>query len=125
MSLELQLSQLPTFYNRVDIIQQTAEQTIKDFDVFDYQITFSETEKTAYEELFDQILPLIGNLVINDYKKLMNILYRIDVNEDLIDQKLSTSNPTQFAEIITELVLERELKKVVIRNYYKNQQNET
>ena len=54
----------------------------------------------------------------------MGILYRIDVSEVVINQKLAESNPIQFAEIITELVLERELKKVVIRNYYKNQQNE-
>ncbi|MBL4624156.1 MAG: hypothetical protein JKY42_03310 [Flavobacteriales bacterium] len=54
----------------------------------------------------------------------MGILYRIDVGEDIINKKLTESDPSQFAEIITELVLERELKKVIIRNYYGNQQNE-
>ena len=124
MSLEVQLSQLPLFHNKIDIIQQTADQIIKDFEAFGYEITFSGKEKSAYQELFDQILPLIDDLIVRNYKKLMGILYRIDVSEVVINQKLAESNPIQFAEIITELVLERELKKVVIRNYYKNQQNE-
>ena len=55
----------------------------------------------------------------------MNVLYRIDVAENVINQELKNNNPSEFAAIITEIVLERELKKVVTRNYYKHQQKES
>jgi hypothetical protein len=123
MSLEIMLSDLSPFQKRMDIIQQTAEQTLKDFDAFGYEILFSNEPNEAYQELFNQILPLIDQLITRNYKKLMAILYRIDVGEDLINKHITKSDPSQFAEIITELVLERELKKVIIRNYYKNAAN--
>ena len=125
MSLKLELSQLLTFHNQLNIIQETADQTIKDFDAFGYEIIFSGKEESAYEELFKQLSPLIESLINNNYKKLMNVLYRIDVAEDVINQELKNNNPSEFAAIITEIVLERELKKVVTRNYYKHQQKES
>ena len=125
MSLKLQLSQLLTFHNQLNIIQETADQTIKDFDAFGYEIIFSGKEESAYEELFKQLSPLIESLINNNYKKLMNVLYRIDVAEDVINQELKNNNPSEFAAIITKIVLERELKKVVTRNYYKHQQKES
>ena len=123
MSLETTLSDLTPFQKRMDIIRQTAEQTIKDFDAFGYEISFSNDPEKAYQELQNQILPLIDQLITKNYKKLMSILYRIDVREDLINECVLQSDPSQFAKIITELVLERELKKVIIRNYYKNTAN--
>jgi hypothetical protein len=125
MSLKLELSQLLTFHNQLNIIQETADQTIKDFDAFGYEIIFSGKEKSAYEELFKQLSPLIESLINNNYKKLMNLLYRIDIAEDVINQELKNNNPSEFAAIITKIVLERELKKVVTRNYYKHQQKES
>ncbi len=125
MSIKLQLSQLHTFHNQLNIIQETADQIIKDFDAFGYKIIFSGKEKVAYEELFMQITPLIESLNNNNYKKLMNVLYRIDVPEEAINLKLKNSNSREFAAIITEIVLERELKKVITRNYYKHQQKES
>ena len=125
MSLKLELSQLLTFHNQLNIIQETADQTIKDFDAFGYEIIFSGKEESAYEELFKQLSPLIESLINNNYKKLMNVLYRIDVAEDVINQELKNNNPSEFAAIITEIVLQRELKKVVTRNYYKHQQKES
>ncbi|MBT6438128.1 MAG: hypothetical protein HOB26_04315 [Flavobacteriales bacterium] len=125
MSLKLELSQLLTFHNQLNIIQETADQTIKDFDAFGYEIIFSGKEESAYEELFKQLSPLIESLINNNYKKLMNVLYRIDVAEDVINQELKNNNPSEFAAIITKIVLERELKKVVTRNYYKHQQKES
>jgi len=125
MSIKLQLSQLHTFHNQLNIIQETGNQTIKDFDAFGYEIIFSGKEKSAYDELFKQITPLIESLIHNNYKKLLNVLYRIDVAEKVITPKLKNSNPRELAAIITKIVLERELKKVVTRNYYKYQQKES
>ena len=69
MSLKLELSQLLTFHNQLNIIQETADQTIKDFDAFGYEIIFSGKEESAYEELFKQLSPLIESLINNNYKK--------------------------------------------------------
>ena len=125
MSIKLKLSQLQIFHNRLNIIQETADQIIKDFDAFGYEIIFSGNEISAYEELFKQITPLIESLIHNNYEKLMNVLYRIDVVEKVITPELKNNNPRELAAIITKIVLERELKKVVTRNYYKQLQKES
>lgn len=80
MPLKQELSQVLICHNQLHIIQETSDQTIKDFNAFGYEIVFSRKEKSAYEELFKQITPLIKSLINNNYTKLLNILYRIYVS---------------------------------------------
>ena len=65
----------------LEIIRKTAEQIIKDFQIFGFEITFSGNEYTAYDELKSQLTPLLFELYKSDLSTFQSLLYRIDISE--------------------------------------------
>lgn len=114
------LSELTPFYNRTDLLEKVVEQIKKDFNWFSFEITFTGKEESPYQELYAQILPLIDELLNDDYPKLMAMLYRIDLDEDFLNSKLKEAAHADTDEVITDLILKRELQKVIIREAYSN-----
>ena len=110
---------ISTYLNRLDLNKDTANQVIKDFDMFGLEITFSGNAYNAYEELFEQIHPHMEKLITGNRQKFMGILYRIDLSEEQIKKAINENYSEPFSEIITDLVIKRELQKVVIRKQYK------
>lgn len=115
---KIQLKNLSVYYSRPEIIRATAEQIAKDFEIFGEKIEFSGNAGTAYEELKSQILPVVTRMMRQNSGKFLSLLYRIDVSEKTV-KELSGESPEKFEEIVTELIIERELKKVIIRKYYR------
>ena len=110
--------ELQAYSRRLEIIKLTAAQIQKDFDMAGYEIMFSGNEADAYNELFNQIMPVVKNLVESDYEKLMQLLYRIDVSESKIKNE-SALHDEPFHDLLTRLIIYRELQKVVTRIYFK------
>lgn len=106
------------YFNRLDLIQATAAQIIKDFDMFGLEIRFSGSAYNAYDELFGQIEPQIRKLIDTNRSKFMGILYRIDLSDEQVRKAISDNGSEPFSEIITDLIIRRELQKVVIRSHY-------
>lgn len=117
--LHLNFTDLSRYINRLDLIKDTANQIIKDFDMFGMEIKFSGNAYNAYEELFEQMEPHIKNLIENNQQKFMGILYRIDVSDVQIKKAVSENSSESFSAIVTDLIIKRELQKVVIRDHYK------
>ncbi len=115
----MNLSNLSEYFNKLDLIKDTANQIIKDFEMFGLEIKFSGNAYNAYEELFEQIQPHIKKIIDTNQSKFMGILYRIDVNDEHIKKAIKENASESFSEIITDLIIKRELQKVVIRNHYK------
>lgn len=114
----MNFTDLSPFFNRLDLIKATATQLIKDFDMFGLEITFSGNAYNAYEELFEQVEPQIRKLIDTNRSKFMGILYRIDVSDEQVKKAVRDNSSESFSEIITDLIIKRELQKVVIRNHY-------
>lgn len=110
---------LSQYFNRLDLIKATAEQIIKDFDMFGLEIKFSGNAYNAYKELFEQIEPHINQLIHFNQQKFMGILYRIDLSDEQIKKAVENNSSESFSVIISDLIIKRELQKVVIRNQYK------
>lgn len=106
------------YFNKLEYINATAQQVIKDFDLFDIEIKFSGDPDNAYNELLYQISPPIAKLIDGNYKKLLNLLYRIDVNESKLSTLVNDSTVSSLSEAIADLVIKRELQKIVIRRHY-------
>ncbi len=97
-------------------LRLTAEQVIKDFGFFGHEITFTGNEKTAFEELFSQVLPLVKHLVDKDFAAFCNLLYRIDLAEATVRKMMRESE--DFYADITKSILKRALQKVVLRAHF-------
>lgn len=112
-------SEIEGYRNQEEIIRLTAEQTIKDFALFGLEIVFSGDVTTAYEELFEQLNSCLVDLLSSDYRRLLSLLYHIDISEKELGRKMTLSHDT-MSDRLTEMILDRELKKVIIRKYYKS-----
>ncbi len=113
---------LATEAKKDDLIQKTAAQIIKDFAEFGLDVSFSGHTNQFYPELFGQLSVLVEELLANDYNRFLAMLYRIDIsNKDLENyrQMMPQSNQT---EIVTTVIIHRELKKVMTREYFKHHQ---
>ena len=115
----MDISNLSQYFNRLDLIKDTANQIIKDFDMFGMEVKFSGNVYNAYEELFEQIEPHIHQLINSNQQKFMGILYRIDLSDEQIKKAVHENSSESFSSIVTDLIIKRELQKVVIRNHYK------
>lgn len=114
------LSELQEYYNRVDLIQKVVEQIQKDFNWFNFEISFDgkQRDESAYQKLYKQILPIVEEMLNDNYPKLMAMLYRIDLEEDFVNRKLKEIPNADTDEVITDLIIKRELQKVIIREQY-------
>ena len=82
-----------------------------------------EIEKEAGIELKDDWLKdfpaYINHLIDKDFEKLVFILYRIDVDEDLIKELLLHRGNENAGELIADAIIKRQLQKVETREKYK------
>ena len=117
----MNFTDISKYFNRLDLIKDTANQIIKDFDMFNLEIKFSGNTYNAYEGLFEQIEPHINQLISSNQQKFMGILYRIDLNDEHIKKAVNENLSESFSAIVSDLIIKRELQKVVIREHYKKQ----
>ena len=110
---------IATYFNKVEIIQATANQIMKDMAMFGIEIKYTGNMATAYKELHDQLTRQIDILIDNSYSKLISILYRIDVSEKDLAQAKVDMEGYKHGEVIAHQIIVRELKKVLTRMYYK------
>lgn len=88
--------------------------------MFGMDVDFTGDANLAYEEMFAQLSNHISQMLQLDPHRLAALLYQVDLGEKKIMEAQESHPEWTLTEIITELVIHRELKKVLIRNYYKN-----
>lgn len=106
---------------REDLIRKTAAQIIKDFAEFGLEVNFSGDVQNFYEELFGQMKPHIQTILSEHYTHFLNFLYRIDVTEKQVAHYQREMDDASYEDALTELIIHREMKKVMIREYFKAQ----
>lgn len=102
-----------------ELIQKTAQQIIKDFAEFGFEVTFSGKPDNFYPELFTQLESCLGQLLGTDFHRLMSLLYRIDISAKEVASYESQMPELNNSHILATLVIHRELKKVLTREYFK------
>ncbi len=110
--------------SQADIVQQTAEQIMKDFGMFGVEITFSGNIDTAYDELHKQLIEQITLLVERNYDLLLSVLYQVDITDREIYKAQQELPHYSHIEIIAHQVIVRDLKKVLLRRYFKMKDND-
>ena len=120
MSLEkLNLNDLTGYYNNEKLIRETVTQIQKDFGEFSFEINFSGDRGTPYEELLNEMKPIIEGLISSHSKAFIPLLYRIDMSESEVRNCLMEMNSDGIEKLV-EAIIKRELKKVLIRHYFKS-----
>ena len=105
------------YKTRLKVIQAVVQQLEKDLNL-EKSFELSGNPDQAYHELELQVQPLVDQWLRKDYHGLMHTLYRIDVSEKKLQKGRQEFTSFTETELITHLILERELQKVVIRMWY-------
>lgn len=116
-------SELYQYKNDQLIIDKLVLQIQKDFQLYDEKIEFSGNREAAYDELFNQVKPVIFRMLELDSVRFFSLLYAIDVDERKVKELLFGYKESDVANEITHLILERELLKVVSRQIFSQQSN--
>ncbi len=102
------------------VIRQTVQQVQKDFRMFGLDIEFPIDFHMVYYDLCKYVGAHVESMLIINLQKLSALLYQVDIDEHEILKAWEEHPEFTKAEVITELLIYRELKKVLYRNYYKN-----
>ncbi|MBC6492728.1 hypothetical protein BC349_16850 [Flavihumibacter stibioxidans] len=73
----------------------------------------------GWGELREDLADWVNGLIVHDFQELVRILYRIDVNENKLKFLLKEKVGEDAAQIIADLIIERQLQKIKTRQLFK------
>ena len=97
-------SSLEKYRHDLAIVRETAAQVMKDFGVLGLEIRFSGDPFSAYEELKEQIAPVLFELFQNDRSRFQKLL--------------GENTPSNFSHNLADMILQREFQKVLTRRFF-------
>ena len=79
---------------------------------------------TPSNDLRNQLISFINELINIDFNALVQLLYRIDVDEKKLKELLKQNENTDAALIIADLIISRQLQKIETKKQF-NQREKT
>jgi hypothetical protein len=123
MDLPLSPSDYQRYEQSVWLLEKVVAQINKDFRLQGFDVGFSGEGETAYQELTDQLKPVVEYMLENQTEKFWNLVYGIDLSEAKVRRILfGKDEEIDAIQELTDLILKRELQKVVIRLHYSGKQ---
>jgi phosphomannomutase len=80
-------------------------------------------EQIPKEKTREKLIALINELINKDFQSLIQLLYRIDVNEKKIRVYLDANADKDSATVLADLIIERQLQKIESRKKFNEKNN--
>jgi len=77
-------------------------------------------QQVSNEQIRARLMDLINELIQKDFNALLQLLYRIDVDEMKIRSCLKENKNNDAASLLTDLIIERQLQKIKTRQEYQS-----
>jgi hypothetical protein len=74
-------------------------------------------------EMKEELIVYINHLLLHDFNKLVQILYRVDVDEKKLKELLQQYQETDAAVIIADLLIQRQEEKIKTKEAFKSNEN--
>jgi len=81
-------------------------------------------QRKPSEEIVSQLISFINDLINKDFNALVQLLYRIDIDEKKLKDLLKQNKNADAALIIAELIITRQLQKIKSKKQF-NQKEKT
>lgn len=94
---------------------ELAEMVIQDFNLEKDNNLIHSGEVDELKEKLDKI---VAYLLDNDFERLLNAMYRLDINEEKFKMAISGLHGSNISMEITDLIIARELQKMETRRKY-------
>ena len=72
----------------------------------------------SFTDVKEALVARINELILHDLNGLLTILYRLDIDEEKLKQRLQKEKARLSGYAIAELVLERQLQKMESRKHF-------
>jgi hypothetical protein len=115
--------EIEIYFNNQNVIDQLLRQLEKDLSLEFDSLLCQLDKENLFQKLHNLILPIVEINIKQDYSNFMNKLYCIDVSEQKINQMLQNKSSSDYADIITDLILQKEMQKIITRLVYANWNN--
>ncbi|MFC2176307.1 hypothetical protein ACFLR1_05000 [Bacteroidota bacterium] len=116
-NLPLSRLDIERYMQSIELLTEVIAQINKDFQLNGFDVAFSGKGETAYAELTSELTPAIEYLLEKQPSRFWNLLYSIDLDESKV-KKILFGTEQNSIDQLTDLILKRELQKVVIRRFY-------
>lgn len=81
-------------------------------------VATNSIEEKSSGEIREQLIFLINELISTDFNALVQLLYKIDVDEEKLKQLLKTFKDTNSSSIIADLIINRQLQKIETKKQF-------
>jgi (2Fe-2S) ferredoxin len=108
--------------NKNQIVEETFEVLSQDFDFAEKKFIndlLYQKDVHVLDEIQRILAEKIKDMISNNFEKLQNILYRIDIDQQKVHEVFLQFGSQEFPALLAKLIIERQLAKVKTRNYYK------
>ena len=95
-----------------------ANSVFSSFEIDESYMPVAGDEDKRFQELRRVLILRIEELIARDTEKLMWVLYRIDVNEKKVNEALTVNSSLNYAEVLADLIIERQIEKAKTRKQY-------
>ena len=115
------MSELPdtlTALAKPDLFEAFKAQLKKDFEMCAIDSDFVSGLNSDYGLLLQTLAKEVEK-IMKASTKLSDLLYRIDISENQLKKLSKEKSDSDLSDVVAELVIKRELQKVVIRKMYK------
>ena len=86
--------------------------------IIEQELTFTGGSEYLSDQWLSALSIRINDLILNDFDKLIYILYRLDINESKLMKLLNDHRDTDAGKLIGELIIERQSQKVLTRQSF-------
>ena len=87
------------------------------------QLQVDLPEIITEEELETRLAQIVDHFIEKDFKKLVYVLYKVDVSEVKLKQMLQTAEDQNASIIIAKLIIERQKQKIESRKKFSSFNN--
>ncbi|MFN8354374.1 MAG: hypothetical protein U0Y10_08010 [Spirosomataceae bacterium] len=112
---ELNTESLQNYLNTPELLRDLLEQLVKDFKMANLTLSLDLSMAYSFDQLQAKVEETLRQQATTP-RSVQAVLYRVDLSEGQLKKRLnSDAKMTQLAE----LIIKRELQKVVIRHWYR------
>lgn len=101
-------------------IKEVAKFIEKDFMVSDNSSLIPSVELNSLEEFRNYLTDKLRFLLDEKFETLVNLLYRIDLNEEKLAAMFSGSNRSLIPQQLADMIIERQIQKIRFRKLYRS-----
>ena len=105
---------------RTDRVKDIVKYVEKDFTISEGNSLIPSSDQNSLEEFRLYLITKLKFLLLEKYDALINILYKIDINEEKVRKVFSGKDKEKIPGELAELIINRQLQKIHFRKLYRD-----